>query len=107
MASSEEFARYVTEQLSDAGTITCKKMFGEYGLYCDGKFFATICDNQLFVKVTNQGQEIIKNPEMASPYQGAKPSFLITELDDKEFLCRLTTATCKALPSPKAKRKER
>lgn len=107
MASSEEFTKYVVEQLSSAGTIIYKKMFGEYGLYCDGKLFASICDNQLFVKVTDQGWEILQNPEMAPPYEGAKPSFLIAELEDKEFLCSLAVATCKALPSPKSKRKER
>ena len=42
MASSEEFVCYVCGQLADAGKITCKRMFGEYGLWCDGKFFATI-----------------------------------------------------------------
>jgi len=77
------------------------KMFEEYGLYCDGKFLASICDNQLFVKVTNQGREILQNSEMASPYEGAKPNFLIEELEDKEFLCRLAVATCKALPTPR------
>ncbi|MEY8356896.1 TfoX/Sxy family protein [Lachnospiraceae bacterium 54-53] len=107
MASSEEFTRYVAEQLSGAGTITYKKMFGEYGLYCNGKFFASVCDNQLFIKVTDEGREVLQNPEMAPPYEGAKPSFLIAELEDKEFLCRLAVATCKALPAPKAKRKER
>ena len=30
MASSKEFVHYVEEQLTDAGEITCWKMFGEY-----------------------------------------------------------------------------
>ena len=47
MASSPEFVRYVCEQLADAGEITCKRMFGESGLWCDGKFFATIEDGML------------------------------------------------------------
>ena len=28
MATSREFAEYVTEQLQDAGRITCRRMFG-------------------------------------------------------------------------------
>ena len=32
MASSLEFVSFVTEQLSGAGTITYKRMFGEYGI---------------------------------------------------------------------------
>lgn len=105
MASNEEFTKYVAEQLSDAGTITYKKMFGEYGLYCDGKFFACVCDNQLFVKITEEGQAVLQNPETASPYAGAKPYFLISELDDKASLCKLAEVTCKALPEPKPKKK--
>ena len=40
MASKPEFVEYIADQLSDAGSITYRKMFGEYGLYCDGKIFA-------------------------------------------------------------------
>ena len=51
MASHQDFVDYVAEQLREAGIIRSRKMFGEYGLYCDGIFFAVICDNQFFVKV--------------------------------------------------------
>lgn len=37
MASRIDFVEYVCEQMSGAGIITYKKMFGEYGVYCDGK----------------------------------------------------------------------
>lgn len=56
MASHQEFVDYVAEQLQDAGRIRTKRMFGEYGLYCDDVFFAVICDDQLFVKATPQGE---------------------------------------------------
>ena len=42
MASKPEFVQYIADQLSDAGAITYRKMFGEYGMYCDGKIFALI-----------------------------------------------------------------
>ena len=54
MASSLEFVEYAAGQLAGAGEITWKRMFGEYGLYCNGLFFAVICDNQLFVKMTER-----------------------------------------------------
>lgn len=37
MASTAEFVEYICEQTSGAGIITYKKMFGEYGVYCNGK----------------------------------------------------------------------
>ena len=55
MASHQDFVDYVAEQLREAGIIRSRKMFGEYGLYCDGVFFAVICGDQLFVKVTPAG----------------------------------------------------
>lgn len=56
MASHQDFVDYVAEQLAEAGTIRSRKMFGEYGLYCNEVFFAVICDDQLFVKVTPAGR---------------------------------------------------
>ena len=37
MASSIDFVQYIVDQCSGAGDIAAKKMFGDYGIYCDGK----------------------------------------------------------------------
>lgn len=55
MASSLDFVTYVCDQLSGAGNISYKRMFGEYGIYCNGKMFGSICDDQFFVKKTVAG----------------------------------------------------
>ena len=104
MASRLEYVRYVAEQLSGAGEITYKKMFGEYGLYCDGKIFANVSDDQLFVKITEAGRRLFPGLPEAPPYPGAKDYFLIENVDDRDFLAALTLATCQALPGPKKKR---
>ena len=98
---------FVAEQLGDAGDITYRKMFGEYGFYCDGIFFACACDNQFFVKITEAGKKFMPDCETAPPYEGAKPYFLITELDDREFLKELVQRTCAALPVQKPRKKKR
>ena len=106
MASSLEFTRYVAEQLSGAGEITWKKMFGEYGLYCDGKLFANVSDDQLLRLI----DKIIRicNPGLreAPPYPGAKEYFLIENVDDRDFLTALTLITCQALPEAKKNRRK-
>ena len=51
MASHQDFVDYVAEQLREAGAIRSRKMFGEYGVYCDGIFFAVICDDRLFISL--------------------------------------------------------
>ena len=97
MASNLDYVEYVCEQLAGAGTITYKKMFGEYGLYCDGKFFASVEDDQLYVKMTKAGEALIPDPVIAEPHEGAR-AYLIEDLDDREFLTELTLKTCGELP---------
>ena len=40
MAVSPEYRDWVLEQLREAGTVTGRSMFGGYGIYLDGAFFA-------------------------------------------------------------------
>ena len=90
MASEINFVDFVLEQIKNSGEITAKKMFGEYGIYSDGKLFGLICDNKLFIKPTNSGRKFIVNVVEAPPYEGAKPSFLIEDkIEDSEWLSEL------------------
>ena len=107
MASDQNFVDFVLEQIKNAGEITAKKMFGEYGIYSDGKLFGLICDNKLFIKPTNSGREFIGNVVEAPPYEGAKPSFLIEDkIEDSEWLSELIRISLKELPPPKPKKKK-
>lgn len=107
MASHPDFVDYVTEQLREAGVIRSRKMFGEYGLYCDDVFFAVICDDQLFVKVTPAGEAVFPGLPKAPPYEGAKDSFLVEDVEDRERVTELTRITCEALRSkPQKKRRK-
>lgn len=82
-------------------------MFGEYGIYADGKLFALICDNKLFVKPTISGREFIGKVVEAPPYEGAKPSFLIEDkIEDSEWISELVRISLKELPEPKLKKKK-
>ena len=106
MASDKNFVDFVLDLIEDAGEITAKKMFGEYGVYSGGKIFALICDNKLFIKPTESGRAFIKEVVEAPPYPGAKMSFLIEDkLDDREWISQLVRITIKELPEPKPKKK--
>jgi TfoX/Sxy family transcriptional regulator of competence genes len=105
MASNQSFVDYVVEQIESAGSISQRKMFGEYAIYCDLKVVALICDDRLFVKPTDEGRAYIGTIIEGSPYPGAKPYFLIKEgLEDREWLSGLIRITAKALPNPKIKK---
>ena len=108
MASDQAFVDFIVDQIESAGEIRAKKMFGEYGVFADGKIFALICDNKLFVKPTEGGRAFIGNATEAPPYPGAKPSFLIGEkLEDREWLSELVRITVSELPEPKPRKKKK
>ena len=104
MASTLEFAEYVCDQISGAGSITYKKMFGEYGIYCNEKIIGLICDNQFFVKKTIIGETLLTSAIDAPPYPNAKPHFVIDFLEDRDFLSNFIEKTCEELPMPKPKK---
>ena len=53
MASSLEFVEFVCDQVRNAGEIKYKKMFGEYGIYLNGKFVAAVCERWLNYEESN------------------------------------------------------
>lgn len=105
MATSREFAEYAAEQLREAGSISYRRMFGEYGWYCDGKFLGVICDNQLFIKITPDTAKAFPDFPKAPPYEGAKDYFQVEDLDDRARLTELARATWQALPEPEPKKR--
>ena len=108
MASEINFVDFVLEQIKNSRKITAKKMFGEYGLYADEKLFGLICDNKLFIKPTTAGLKFIGNVVEASPYEGAKPSFLIEDkIEDSDWLSELVSISLDELPAPKPKKKKK
>ena len=94
----------VAARLEDAGTITYRKMFGEYCVYCDGKLFGCVYDDRLFVKITEPGKAFMPDGKLELPYEGGKPMLRVERLEDRAFLKKLVRMTCEALPEPKKKR---
>ena len=104
MASTVDFVEYVCDQISGAGNISYKKMFGDYGIYCNEKIIGLICDNQFFVKKTKIGETLLTSAEEAPSYANAKPHFVIDFLEDREFLSNFIEKTFEELPMPKPKK---
>ena len=107
MATKQSTANYIQDQLSELEHVATRKMFGEYALYCDGKVVGLICDNTLFVKITDSGKAFVGSLyEEGEAYKGAKPSMKISndQLEDHEWLSHLIRLTADSLPAPKPKR---
>jgi DNA transformation protein and related proteins len=82
-------------------------MFGEYAIYCNNKVVALVCDDQLFVKPTVVGKNLIGTvtEPKARYYPGAKACFGISgdQWEDREWLSQLIKLTALELPLPKPK----
>jgi TfoX/Sxy family transcriptional regulator of competence genes len=108
MATDESFVEHVADQARLGGRLTYRKMFGEYGIYVDGKFVAMACDDSLFLKPTRAIEEHGLDLPRRPPYPGATPHPVADELiDDAETLARILLATAASLPAPKAKTAKR
>lgn len=105
MRTHKDYADYAAEQLSQAGSIRLRKMFGEYGVYCEGIFFGVICDDQLFVKITPEAAAAFPGLPKAPPYEGARDYFLIEDIDNRESLAALVRLTCRVLREAPPKRR--
>jgi len=85
-----------------------KKLFGEYGVFTQGKMFAVICDNQFFMRPTEAGRSYIGDPTEAPPYPGAKNYFLIEEkLEDRDWLSELIQVSLPEISLPRKRKKKR
>ena len=105
MASAQRNVDFILGQLSDAGDVSARKMFGEYALYRRDKIVALFCDDQLFVKPSVGGRAFIGKVKEAPPYPGAKLWFLVTGdyCEDGEWLSELIRITDRELPPAKPK----
>lgn len=103
MASQQGTVDYICGQISGAGHISARKMFGEYGVYCDQKFIGTICNDTLFLKVTSAAQAFAPALELAPAYEGARPGFRIPPdvLDDTDRMVSLVKVVHDSLPAKK------
>ena len=107
MATSKSTIDFITDQLRGVPAVSARKMFGEYAVYCGDKVVALVCDDQLFVKITEPGKALVgKRYAEGTAYPGAKPSILVSahDLEDDERLSELIRATAAALPAPRPKK---
>lgn len=109
MATKESTVQYIEDQLVDL-EVTSRKMFGEYALYCEGRVVALVCDDTLFVKMTDAGKEFAgEHFKKGTAYPSAKPSIKIgdDQLENREWLAELIRITTENVPKPPPKRKKK
>jgi DNA transformation protein and related proteins len=72
LAGSQAFEAFVVDQLSGAGEIVARRMFGGVGLYGDGVFFGLVARDELYLKVddSTRGAFAAAGSKPFKPYPG-------------------------------------
>ena len=95
MATTKEYRDFILNQLRILDNITYKPMMGEYLLYYDGLLFGGIYDDRLLVKRVDTNKKY--NMEEEIPYDGAKPMYLVDDVDNQETLKDIVIDTCEGI----------
>ena len=95
MGTTKEYREFILEQLNLLDNITCKSMMGEYLLYYNNILFGGIYDNRLLVKIVESNKKY--NMQESIPYDGAKPMYLVDEVDNQELLKEIVIETSNGL----------
>lgn len=103
MATQQSTADFLLDQVQSAGDVRIRKMFGEYALYCDEKVVAFICDDNLFMKITDASEPFRAYCEEAPAYPGSKPYLKVSQekWDDHEWLSDFVRKTAAVVPLKK------
>lgn len=110
MSTSPSTMDYILDQLSPLTGVLARKMFGEYALYYEGKVVGLVCDNKLYIKITEAGKDFVgEYYREGFAYPGAKASMFIDEerIEDSQWLSELVQITFDGLPIPKKKKQKK
>lgn len=107
MATRPEVADRVRDALSGVDDAIVKPMFGEFGIWVEGKIVGLICDDTLFLKPSKGAAAFTVGFDEAPPYPGAKPSVIIPveQWADRDWLTTVVSESASSLPTPKRKSK--
>jgi TfoX/Sxy family transcriptional regulator of competence genes len=105
MGSSLDFIEYICTQIAGTGIVTYRKMFGEYMVYINAKPILLVCDNTVYVKMLECLKVKMKNAEIGTPYNGAKPHYIL-DIDNDKFCKDIVKIleTVVPVPIPKSRK---
>lgn len=100
MSNTPDTIRFIDDQLGDLD-IRTRAMFGEHGIYCDGKVVSFICDDTRFI-APSAAAALFERTVPAPPHPGATDYHSVPgdALEDRDWLQRAVQSTADALPAP-------
>jgi len=89
-----DFVEHVVETMREFGPVTAKPMFGGFGLYHEGLFFALIAEDVLYLKVDDDNRGQFESAGL--------PAFVYVTKDGDRMAMSYRQAPPEALESPAA-----
>ena len=86
------FVEHVVETMRELGPVSAKQMFGGWGLYHEGLFFALVADDMLYLKVDDDNR--------AQFEAAGLPPFVYVTKDGERMTLSYHQAPPEALESP-------
>ena len=87
-----DFVEHVVETMREFGAVSPKQMFGGWGLYHDGAFFALIIEDALYLKVDDDNRALFEGAGLSS--------FVYVTKDGERIAMSYYQAPPEALESP-------
>jgi DNA transformation protein len=94
LTTRSEFLEHVVETMRELGPVTAKAMFGGWGLYHEGLFFAIIFEDTLYLKVDDENRAHFE--------EAGLPEFIYKTKDGERMAMSYRQAPPEALESPAA-----
>lgn len=108
MSTSKSQINFILDQLKFVPEIRTRKMFGEYGLYAENKFFGMVCEEKLFLKSTESLRLLIKDDGQRA-YPGASDGYYHIDyeyIENPKALKKIVLASLDFVPKPKLIKQE-
>ena len=104
MATSREYALFVENLFRGVEGFSMKRMFGEYGIYLQGRVLGFLCDEQILLQDTPTARKLLPNAERKELFPGSKLFIIFSDEGNHHLLQSVAQAMWEDLPVPKPRK---
>lgn len=104
MATSREYALFVENLFRGVDGFSMKRMFGEYGIYLQGRVLGFLCDEQILLQDTPTARKLLPNAERKELFPGSKQFIIFSDEGNHHLLQSVAQAMWEELPVPKPRK---
>jgi len=104
MATSPEYALFVENQFRGLDGFSMKRMFGEYGIYLQGRILGFLADEQILLQDTPTARKLLPDAERRELFPGSKLFIIFPDEGNSHLLKSVSQAMWEELPIPKPRK---